>query len=126
MPVIKVLRLLRTLRPLRFISHNRPMRIVVKALFESFAAIMNVVLVLAIVWLIFAIIGVSLFSGKFHSCEMPELDSKKTCEEYGYEWKASDANFDNVLEAMMTLFIVSSLEGWPDIMYKAVDASEID
>ena len=26
---------------------------------------------------------------------------------------------------MMTLFIVSSLEGWPDIMYKVIDATEV-
>ena len=27
---------------------------------------------------------------------------------------------------MMTLFVVSSLEGWPDIMYQAVDGVEVD
>lgn len=27
---------------------------------------------------------------------------------------------------MMTLFIVSSLEGWPDIMYSAIDTTKID
>jgi hypothetical protein len=37
---------------------------------------MNVLLVLAIIWLIFAIIGVSLFSGKFHTCEISTLESK--------------------------------------------------
>jgi hypothetical protein len=34
-----------------------------------------------------------------------------------------DHNFDNVLRAMNTLFIVSSLEGWPDIMLQAVDST---
>ena len=28
-----------------------------------------------------------------------------------------DSNFDNFINAMMSLFVVSSLEGWPDIMY---------
>ena len=32
-----------------------------------------------------------------------------------------DSNFNNILEAMMTLFVVSSLEGWPDIMYHSLD-----
>jgi len=27
---------------------------------------------------------------------------------------------------MMTLFIVASLEGWPDIMYQAIDVTKID
>lgn len=34
-----------------------------------------------------------------------------------------DHNFDNVMRAMNTLFIVSSLEGWPDIMLQAVDST---
>lgn len=37
-----------------------------------------------------------------------------------------DHNFDNVYSAMKTLFIVSSLEGWPDIMLQAVDAVDQD
>jgi cation transport ATPase len=27
---------------------------------------------------------------------------------------------------MLTLFVVSSLEGWPDIMYDAVDTTDVD
>lgn len=72
------------------------MRIVVKALFESIVAILNVVIVLLIVWLIFAIVGVSLFSGKFYSCENPRFNTREECELYGLNWKNADANFDNV------------------------------
>ena len=124
MPIIKVFRLVRILRPLRFISHNLSMKIVVTALLESIAAIVNVVVVLMVIWLIFAILGVSLFGGKMYSCENPNIKTQNDCEAYGYEWKNADSNFDNVIEAMMTLFIVSSLEGWPTIMYQTVDAVE--
>ena len=37
-----------------------------------------------------------------------------------------DANFDDIGQAMMTLFIVSSLEGWPDIMHQAIDITKRD
>lgn len=84
LPVIKVLRLLRTLRPLRFISQNPSMKLVVTALLESLFAIFNVVIVLLIVWLIFAILGVSLFGGKFYQCENAALNSQKDCELYEY------------------------------------------
>lgn len=50
LPAIKVLRLLRTLRPLRFISHNVNMKIVVTALFESIGALFNVLIVIFFVW----------------------------------------------------------------------------
>ena len=67
--IIKVFRLLRTLRPLRFISHNVSMKIVVNSLLESIGAIVNVVIVVILVWVMFAILGVSLFGGKFYSCD---------------------------------------------------------
>jgi len=35
-----------------------------------------------------------------------------------------NSNFDNVPEAMQTLFIVSSFEAWPEIMYNAIDGIE--
>lgn len=27
---------------------------------------------------------------------------------------------------MMSLYVIASLEGWPDIMYQAIDSSEVD
>ena len=47
---IKILRLVRILRPLRFISHNQNMKIIVNALIESFGAIFNVVIVILMIW----------------------------------------------------------------------------
>lgn len=32
-----------------------------------------------------------------------------------------DHNFDNVGVAMLSLYVVSSLEGWPDILYVSMD-----
>jgi hypothetical protein len=66
LPVLKILRLLRTLRPLRVISHNVSMKLIVSALFESVGAISNVVLVVSVVFIMFAIFGMNLFAGKFY------------------------------------------------------------
>ena len=68
LPFLKVLRLLRTLRPLRFISHNIGMKMIVITLFESVGPVINVLIVILIVWLMFAILGVNLFEGKFNKC----------------------------------------------------------
>jgi len=35
-------------------------------------------------------------------------------------------NFDNILQAMLVLFCESSSESWPDVMYRAMDASAVD
>ena len=65
---IKILRLLRTLRPLRIISHNIEMKLIVNALFKSVGSIVNVFIVMMIVYLMFAILGVNFLSGKFFMC----------------------------------------------------------
>ena len=115
--------MLRVLRPLRFISSNVAMRLIVGALIESVGSIVNVLIVVAVVYLIFAIVGVSFFSGGFHFCSIGtyELHDEKQCLKAGGSWENQDHNFDNVKEAMTTLYVVASLEGWPDIMFYSLD-----
>ena len=91
-PAIKVLRLLRTLRPLRVISHDVALKMIVSALFESVGGIFNVMIVVFMVWLIFAIMGVNFFGGKFQYCsiDIHELSTQLECELNGGEWKTYD------------------------------------
>jgi len=74
------LRLLRTLRPLRFISHNIAMKTIVVALLESIGHIINVMIVVMVVWLMFAILGVSLFAGKFYYCTIDQYVTRNMLE----------------------------------------------
>ena len=62
------------------------MKIVVIALLESLVALFNVTIVVLIVWLMFSILGVSLFGGKFYRCSNPELNTREACEKYGFDW----------------------------------------
>ena len=125
-PAIKSLRLLRTLRPLKLIKHNNSMKIVVTALLDSLAAIFNVLIVIIIFWLVFAIIGVDLFAGKLHCCSNSSFPSRSECEKNGFNWVNSRFNFDNIGEAMITLFVVISQESWPTRMNEGIDAKGID
>jgi hypothetical protein len=79
-PALKILRLLRTLRPLRFISKNSGLKTLVVCLLESVGHIVNVVIVVCIVWLMFAILGVSLFSGKYNFCTIDKYEVKTEIE----------------------------------------------
>ena len=72
LPVIKILRLLRTLRPLRFISHNVAMKTIVIALLESFGGMINVIIVVGLIWLMFAILGISLIGGRMGYCDIKD------------------------------------------------------
>ena len=42
-------------------------------------------------------------------------------------WENPDTgDFDNVLTAILTLFEMSMLERWPEVMFHAMDAYEVD
>ncbi|CAG9314127.1 SCN4A_4 [Blepharisma stoltei] len=121
-PEIKVLRILRILRPLRIISHNVQMKIMLNALIESLIGVINVFGAILILWLVFSILGVSLFAGKLYSCSKSNINNRNECENYGYNWDAYHFNFDNVIEAMVDSFILTTQESWPDYMYAACSA----
>lgn len=122
--IVKVFRLLRALRPLRFISHNKSMRIIVNALVESFFALAGVSIVILIVWLIFAILGVSLMKGKLYTCSNDQISTEVDCVKYGFNWRNAPQHYDNVIAAYSSLFILTSQENWPDQMYNGMDAYE--
>jgi len=64
----KALRLLRTLRPLRFISHNVQLKLIVRSLIDSIEPIINVLLIVLVVFIMFGIAGITLFSSSYHTC----------------------------------------------------------
>lgn len=114
---VKVMRILRALRPLRFITNNVAMRLLVNALIKSLGGIFNVLFVVLVVYLLFAILAGSFYRGKFFYCSIDPfiLSYQSQCEIAGGEWLRYDHNFDSALRGTITMFIVASLEGWPDI-----------
>ncbi|XP_039602581.1 sodium channel protein type 8 subunit alpha isoform X2 [Polypterus senegalus] len=138
---IKSLRTLRALRPLRALSRFEGMRVVVNALVGAIPSIMNVLLVCLIFWLIFSIMGVNLFAGKYGYCfnETEEayfkthiVNNKSECEDLIAEnntdvrWKSVKINFDNVGAGYLALLQVATFKGWMDIMYAAVDSRRVE
>uniref|UniRef100_A0A8B9D9I8 Sodium channel protein n=1 Tax=Anser cygnoides TaxID=8845 RepID=A0A8B9D9I8_ANSCY len=119
---IKSLRTLRALRPLRALSRFEGMRVVVNALLGAIPSIMNVLLVCLIFWLIFSIMGVNLFAGKFYYCvntttderfEVDQINNFSQCEELiknnqSARWKNVKVNFDNVGFGYLSLLQVVS------------------
>ncbi|XP_012246809.1 sodium channel protein 60E isoform X1 [Bombus impatiens] len=132
--VLRSLRTLRALRPLRAISRWQGMRIVVNALMYAIPSIFNVLLVCLVFWLIFSIMGVQFFGGKFFKCvdEYGELldisivNTKDDCLRKNYSWENSKITFDHVGIAYLALFQVATFEGWMEVMQDAVDARGVD
>uniref|UniRef100_A0A3B5MX62 Sodium channel protein n=1 Tax=Xiphophorus couchianus TaxID=32473 RepID=A0A3B5MX62_9TELE len=138
---IKSLRTLRALRPLRALSRFEGMRVVVNALVGAIPSIMNVLLVCLIFWLIFSIMGVNLFAGKYYYCFnetaeeyfLPDdVNNKTECFELinsnhtEVRWKNVKINFDNVGAGYLALLQVATFKGWMDIMYAAIDSRKVE
>ena len=62
--------MLRMLRPLRVVSHNVQLKIIVTALLDAGGSILNVIVVILMVWLMFAIFGVNIYKGHFFYCSI--------------------------------------------------------
>ncbi|XP_037923835.1 sodium channel protein 60E isoform X3 [Hermetia illucens] len=132
--VLRSLRTLRALRPLRAISRWQGMRIVVNALMYAIPSIFNVLLVCLVFWLIFSIMGVQFFGGKFFKCidddgEMlpaSHINDKWQCLEENFTWINSKITFDHVGMGYLALLQVATFEGWMEVMADAVDARGVD
>ena len=144
---MKSLRTVRVLRPLRAISRDPGMQLVLNTLVRSGPELSNVGVFLAVVWTVFGILGVAFFGGQFHSCnermelwngaidyDRPLLIGHDGCvgnyvNEDGTlterEWTRAYYNFDNFGQACVTLFVVSTREGWLDIMWNGMDATGV-
>jgi len=115
-------------------SRMQGMRVVVNALVQAIPSIFNVLLVCLIFWLIFAIMGVQLFSGKYYKClneslfypfNVPDyrlIKNKQDCLDNNLTWVNSPMNFDHVGKAYLSLFQVATFKGWIPIMNDAIDS----
>lgn len=89
-------------------------QVVVNALIQAIPSIVHVLLVCIVFWLIFCIMGVNLFGGKFRRCidEMENVLSfnvvttRVECLAKNYTWSSPSINFDNVLQGYLALFQV--------------------
>ena len=68
MKSLRSLRTLRALRPLRMISRAPALKLVVNSMFRALPAIANVSLVCILFFLIFAIVAINSFKGRFNAC----------------------------------------------------------
>lgn len=127
------------LRALRVLSQFERMKVVLRALIKTTLPTVSVFLVCLMTWLLFSIIGVYLFAGKFYECIDPtsgerfsvfEVMNKSQCENLVFNesmpWKNAKLNFDNVGNGFLSLFQVATFNGWITIMNSAIDSVDVD
>ncbi|XP_062413828.1 voltage-dependent R-type calcium channel subunit alpha-1E [Pungitius pungitius] len=133
---IKSLRVLRVLRPLKTIKRLPKLKAVFDCVVTSLKNVFNILIVYQLFMFIFAVIAVQLFKGKFFYCTDSSMNSEKECQGYYIdysrdkkevkrrEWKRHEFHYDNVCWALLTLFTVSTGEGWPEVLQHSTDVTE--
>ncbi|XP_047037317.1 muscle calcium channel subunit alpha-1-like isoform X2 [Helicoverpa zea] len=133
---IKILRVFRVLRPLRAINRAKGLKHVVQCVIVAIKTIGNILLVTNLLQFMFAVMGVQMFKGKFYRCtDITKVTEEECAGTYLiYKngklvieerfWIRNKFNFDDVLNGMLTLFTVSTFEGWPGLLSTSMDSNE--
>uniref|UniRef100_T1GVR3 Voltage-dependent L-type calcium channel subunit alpha n=1 Tax=Megaselia scalaris TaxID=36166 RepID=T1GVR3_MEGSC len=131
---VKALRAFRVLRPLRLVSGVPSLQVVLNSILKAMIPLFHIALLVLFVIIIYAIIGLELFSGKLHkTCRHnvtgDYMEDPGPCG-VGYQceppyqcfdrWEGPNfgiTNFDNFGLSMLTVFQCITLEGWTDVLY---------
>lgn len=139
--IVKVLRVLRVLRPLKAVNKSKKLKAVFQCMVFSLKNVINILVITIMFLFVFAAMGVQLFVGKFSYCTDKSKLTQHECRgdyvvfnNYDYsqteiltrQWQRYDWNFDDIGNAMVTLFTSSTGEGWPSVMFNAIDATGLD
>ncbi|XP_058829322.1 muscle calcium channel subunit alpha-1 isoform X3 [Topomyia yanbarensis] len=140
---VKALRAFRVLRPLRLVSGVPSLQVVLNSILRAMVPLLHIALLVLFVIIIYAIIGLELFSGKlhkscFHNITGEIMDDPHPCGDDGFRcetissdmvcrlyWEGPNfgiTNFDNFGLSMLTVFQCVTLEGWTDMLYYIQDA----
>ena len=119
---LRALRVVRAVRPLRFVKRAEGLRIVVSTLARSIRPLQNLVVVIFIILTLWGIMGVQLFKGSFYKCSDPQYVLEVNCTAAGHEWVNAEMHFDHIGAAYLSLFTIATIENWADIMFDGIDA----
>ncbi|KAI4547667.1 hypothetical protein MJG53_005602 [Ovis ammon polii x Ovis aries] len=140
---LRTLRAVRVLRPLKLVSGIPSLQVVLKSIMKAMVPLLQIGLLLFFAILMFAIIGLEFYMGKFHKACFPNstdadpvgdfpcgreaparlCEGDTECREYWAGPNFGITNFDNILFAILTVFQCITMEGWTDILYNTNDAA---
>ena len=128
-------RALRALRPLRMVSKNEGMKVLVDSLLVSIPQLINVLLISLLFFFVFGILGVQLFKGSMSFCNDSSINFKSDCigqyddPDNGLtdrQWITPFINYDNILFSTNTFFEICNLENWPAVLFATIDSVGYD
>eukprot|EP00960_Hanusia_phi_P073242 767965-Hanusia_phi.AAC.4 len=135
--IAKVFRLGRALRPLRLMKRNVGMRILIDALIGTLAPVWYVIVFMMMSFVVFAIVGMSLFGRKLYRCTddifaafpggksdcCGSFADRSSGILFPRAWVRPYHNFDTFGEAFLTLFRINTIK-YVGILSDVVDITE--
>ena len=113
--VFRVLRLVRVFRALKIVQKWKSMKHILNAVAASGPGLLNFCCLLLLFAFIYSLCGMQLFAGKF-------------TEKNGFKDRAPGeprANFDNLANALLTVFIIVSGENWNETLFDTMKVSPV-
>nr|XP_022322875.1 voltage-dependent calcium channel type A subunit alpha-1-like [Crassostrea virginica] len=137
---LKIFRILRVFRIFRTISKFAGLKSACVMFMKSIKSVGPLLLIYVLMHVTFSIMAVQLLQGRLFYCNDSTKLTRDQCrgrfihytekngklEVLDREWRRRDFHFDNVFSAMSTLFVITTGEGWPNILDSAVSSVGVD
>ena len=135
--VIRSVRLLRLLRSVRAVTRWNGLQQLLGAIFTAWKNIWGILLLATLCMFCLAVMGVSLFKGRFSYCTDVSIVNQTECvgnftttqegfnatEVNSRSWETHYLNFDNTAFAFGTLMSILTLENAPTVYHQAMDST---
>eukprot|EP00903_Cladosiphon_okamuranus_P008160 g7859.t1 len=138
---VKALRALNILRLVWVAKLSCSLMDLLKALRSSGRALCLAGAVVLACWIQWAIVGLQVWGGTFNFCSDPAtaeahgvtsffvyrteengIEGQSECEAAGFEWKNAKWNFDHIGNALQSVLVIFTYNGWQGIMFHAINA----
>ena len=131
MKVLRFIKLLRLFRIIKIFELSKSLQAVIKSFYNSCIEVIKIVLIASLFILIFDIIGVNYFRGRFSRCDflnvpqefMSKVRDKWSCLDYGGDWVTPYPNLDNIGTGFILFFEMMTTDNWSKYMFYSMDAT---
>ena len=132
--VIKIIKLLRLFRIFKLIESSESLKAALRAFLKSLKQMIKILVFSMFFILIFDIIGVTYFRGKFNRCDflnVPKshqilVKTKWDCMDYGGNWITPYPNLNNIFSGYVLFFEMMTTENWTKYLYLGIDSININ
>ena len=138
---IKTLRVFRVLRPLKSVQRLPKLQAVFNGFITSIVNVAPILSIYGLFMLIFSVVGMELFGGKFFFCTDQTKMTEAECtghsidevDSLGHpisfsenEWLQHDFHFDDFPNAFLSLYVFSTGASWPDGLWNSIETTKVD